>query len=131
MGESGRILRLIFERLTIRADLVITNVVSCRPIKPGKWGTIANRPPTPEEVTACNPKLVEVLHALPYVAVIYIGQVATKTPIRLPNYTMLHPASIARMEYKLHPIKEQALLLNRFLNAQYNNLQTRTHPSKR
>lgn len=128
MGESRRILRLILDRVTTSTTLIITNVVSCRPTN--EKGN--NRPPSPEEVLACSPKLIEAFEQLPYTGIIYIGKVSTKFAPNslgrqinnLPSHKILHPAAIARKEYKLYDIKEQALLLNRFLdtNAKSNSV---------
>lgn len=127
MGESRRILRLILRRVDYNFDAIITNVVSCRPLEYNRWGDLAeNRPPTPQEIERCSPKLQEVVNFTQYQGVILIGKIATTVALKLPTHQMLHPAAISRMEYQLYSIKEQALLLNRFLKeqfiAQYSNL---------
>jgi len=120
MGESRRILRLILGRLDYSFDAIITNVVSCRPLEYDNWGNLdANRAPTPQEIERCSPKLMEVVNHTDYEAIIYIGKVAAGFKTKLPSYSLLHPAAIARMEYRMFTIKEQALLLNRFLKELY------------
>lgn len=61
-----------------------------------------------------------------FTGVIQVGQIATRIYTKLPTHVMLHPAAIARMEYQLHPIKEQAILLERFIYANLSNLQRQT-----
>lgn len=98
----------------------MTNVVSCRPLGYDNWGNLnANRPPTPQEIERCNPKLIEVVNHTEYEAIIYIGKVSAGFKTKLPSYYLLHPAAIARMEYRMFTIKEQALLLNRFMKELY------------
>lgn len=128
MGENRRILRLILGRLDYSFDAIITNVVSCRPTEEDK-----DRPPTPSEIERCKPKLQEVFDYTEYEAIIYVGKVATSIPSKLPTHYILHPAAIARMEYRMFAIKEQALLLNRFLKEVYdqsNHLSRKANSSK-
>ena len=133
MGENRRILRLILDRLDYSLDAIITNVVSCRPTEEDKYGNHNNRPPTPSEIERCKPKLQEVFDYTEYEAIIYVGKVATSITSKLPTHYILHPAAIARMEYRMFAIKEQALLLNRFLKEVYdqsNHLSRKANSSK-
>lgn len=128
MGENRRLLRLILDRLDYSFDAIITNVVSCRPTEEDKA-----RPPTPSEIERCRPKLQEVFDYTEYEAIIYVGKVATSITSKLPTHYILHPAAIARMEYRMFAIKEQALLLNRFLKEVYdqsNHLSRKANSSK-
>jgi uracil-DNA glycosylase family 4 len=109
IGPSGRILNLILGRLTTPVKYCLTNVVNCRPEN--------NEEPTSKEIELCSPKIKELaLHFNPH-CVVHIGKVAQSFKTSLPAHLMLHPAAIARMEYPLYSVKEQALLLNRFFNA--------------
>lgn len=115
VGTSRKILRQIFQQIRLPAELVITNLVSCRPTdERGR-----NRPPSPQEIERCRPKLKELFSKFQYIGVIYVGVAATNFKTKLPTHKMLHPAAIARKEYKLFDIKEQALLLNRFIEKVY------------
>lgn len=118
MGENRRILRLIFQRLDYSFDAIFTYLVSCRATKEALFNYEDNdRPPTPSEIERCGPKLQEVFNFTEYEAIIYLGKASTSN--KIPSYTMQHPEEIAKMEYRLFSIKEQALLLNNFLKERY------------
>ena len=123
---------MILSRVTIPMEMVLTNLVSCRPIDYDRWGNFdANRPPTQQEIERCSPKLQELYQSTAWSGIIYIGKVALNFQTKLPTYEMLHPAAISRMEYKVYDIKEQALLLTRFLHAQLNTLQKQADKDRR
>ena len=113
VGKAGRILNLILDRVTTPTHYCITNLVACRP--PG------NREPTPPEIEICSPKLHQLQEVYQPHCIVYIGKTARAFKTKLPTHLMLHPAVITRLEYPLVPVKEQALLLSRFLNAVLNN----------
>lgn len=98
VGDSGRILNFILHR-SPRFTFTLTNMVACRPPN--------NREPTKEEIEACSPRLAELISAIHFDGIIMIGSVAKKFKTKLPSAAILHPAFIARMEYKLHSAKEQ------------------------
>ena len=116
MGETRRVLGLILSRLNYSFDAVFTDIVSCRPLTHDLWGNLdANRPATPSEIERCTPKLQEVANHLKYEAVVFVGKVTPLVNFKCPTFTLTHPATISKMEYQLFSIKEQSLLLNRFL----------------
>lgn len=108
-GEAGRLLNIIFSYVTEPMLYCITNVVSCKPPE--------GRTPSPQEISLCSPKVQELYDHFAPTCVIYVGKTAEafKPPKRTPTFTMIHLAAIARMEYRLYTIKEQGLLLSRFL----------------
>lgn len=116
MGTSRRYLRIIFGRINYSFDIAYTNIISCRPLS--KYD--GNRDPSKEEIELCSPKLQELYRSQTWTGVIYIGAIAKANfKTKLPTVTILHPASIARMEYQMTAIKEQA----HKLNAYFSNLQ--------
>ena len=115
IGASGRILNLILSRLTTPVKYCLTYVVSCHPEN--------NEEPTSKEIELCSPKLKELFHHFNPHCVIHIGKVAQAFKTSLPSHLMLDPTAISRMEYPLYSVKEQALLLNRFLHAVTNSRQ--------
>ena len=124
VGETGRLLRIIEDWVTQPYEYVITNVVSCRPPE--------NRAPTEQEIELCRPKIVDLVANVPFDAVVYLGAVAKAYETDLPTLSLTHPAAIARMEYRLVPLKEEALKLSRFLENRYavlDNLQDSSNSS--
>lgn len=113
IGASGRILNIILSRVTVPIKYCLTNTVGCRPEN--------NEEPTPREIELCSPKVKELFQHFNPHCVVHIGKVSLAFKTSLPSHQMLHPAAIARMEYPLYSVKEQALLLNRFLNACINS----------
>lgn len=91
----------------------LTYVVSCRPED--------NEEPTVKEIELCSPKIKELFHHFDPHCVVYIGKVAQSFKTSLPSHLMLRPNVITKMEYPLYSVKEQALLLNRFLHAVTNS----------
>lgn len=88
-----------------------------------------NREPTEKEIERCSPKLEELFKSQEWSGIIYIGNVAKQFQTKLPSVSILHPASIARMEYQMTSIKEQAHILTKFLHAQLSNLQREANSS--
>lgn len=70
VGVSGRLLDKLLERAEVPGDrLYFCNTVKCRP--PG------NREPTPEELRACRPHLVDQVHQVAPKRIVTLGRVAT------------------------------------------------------
>lgn len=90
-------------------NYLITNLVSCK---------TPNRPPTPQEIEECSPKLQELITEFKPDCAVFIGNIKVK--LRIPTHTMMNIASLIRMEYPLHSFKEQILLLSRFLDVVFN-----------
>ena len=74
VGRSGKKLTEIIEKgmgLNREKDTYICNIVKCRP--PG------NRDPEPDEVSACNPFLIEQLQAIKPKVIVALGKSASST----------------------------------------------------
>jgi DNA polymerase len=82
VGRSGQLLDKILETVLglKRSDVYIANIVKCHPMKnpeaPESHGN--DRPPTPEEISACRPYLDEQLRFIKPVCIVTLGSVATK-----------------------------------------------------
>lgn len=70
IGDSGRLLRTLFERAGLQSRTSITNVVQCRP--PG------NRDPNPEEISACSYWLEQIVRAVNPKVIVCTGKYAIK-----------------------------------------------------
>ncbi len=72
VGRAGQLLDKIFAAADIRReDVYITNIVKCRP--PG------NRDPQPDEVTTCNPFLLQQIDAIQPQLICALGRFAAQT----------------------------------------------------
>ena len=82
VGRSGQLLDKIIETVLglKRSDVYIANIVKCHPMKnPETQEAHGNdRPPTPEEISACRPFLDEQLRFIKPVCIVTLGSVATK-----------------------------------------------------
>lgn len=82
VGRSGQLLDKILETVLglKRSEVYIANIVKCHPMKnpeaPESHGN--DRPPTPEEISACRPYLDEQLRFIRPVCIVTLGSVATK-----------------------------------------------------
>lgn len=102
-----------------------------------------NREPTPGEIEACKPHVDEIVEDFNPDGIVYLGKVATsyKNPVKavpiekldltihrrlkrinadfaevpIPTLELYHPAYIARMEYKLLTLKQEARKLDNFV----------------
>lgn len=79
--------------------------------------TNLNRTPTQKELEACSPHLKELVTSFGPRAVINLGKVAATFQTRLPTLNVMHPAAIARMEYKLLAMKKEARKIDTFLTS--------------
>lgn len=124
-GTSGRILDAILEYVYVPFRYTITNTVGCQPCDLLYHAeddsdeitytiTNKNREPTAKEIELCSPHIQELITFLSPRGLVLLGKVAV-TESRLPTLRLLHPAAIARMEYKLLSIKKTARQLNLFL----------------
>jgi DNA polymerase len=76
VGAAGQLLSRMIEAMGYtREQVFITNVVKCRPPE--------NRPPLPEEISACRPYVVAQLRLLRPKAIVTLGAVATKALLGL------------------------------------------------
>lgn len=82
VGRSGQLLDKILETVLglKRSDVYIANIVKCHPMKdpenPEAHGN--DRPPTPEEMSACRPYLEEQLRFIKPACIVTLGSVPTK-----------------------------------------------------
>jgi uracil-DNA glycosylase family 4 len=75
-----------------------------------------NREPTKAEIAACKPHIDEIVEAEKPKGIIYLGKVAESYKTKLPKISLLHPAAIARLEYKLLPTLRQARKITNFVD---------------
>lgn len=136
-GPSGRILHMMFKFVSSPFSYYITNTVGCRPTIQLSETRIENREPTPEEQAACKPRLDQLVQQTQFDGVVYLGKLAESYRTKDHNgpknlftrtVTLLHPAAIARMEFKLGAIKTQARKLDQYVIA---TTQTKTETSNR
>jgi uracil-DNA glycosylase family 4 len=123
-GSSGRILHTIWHHTATPFNYHLINLVGCRPTEEDFRGNTVNREPTPPEIEACRPRLEQEVANRHFDGVVYLGKLATKfipkqfngpPNLFIRGLELIHPAAILRMEYKVHTIKTQALLLENYL----------------
>ena len=89
VGRSGKLLDKIIETVLglSRAQVYIANIVKCHPMKdpehPDSMGN--DRPPTPEEISACRPYLEKQLSLIRPKCVVPLGSVAAKLVLGEPR----------------------------------------------
>jgi len=124
-GEVGRILNMIFHYTTSDFNFTLTHIVACRPYVYNFRQDTVNRPPHPEEMKECSPRLEQLVQTVAFDGIVYLGKEAQtfhttkhlgrvglfQSALNLPN-----PATILDMEYKLHSIKTSALDLTNYVN---------------
>jgi uracil-DNA glycosylase family 4 len=95
-GEGGLLFRLLDEAGVNENECSFTYAVSCRPkvyipATETEEERIESRPPSKEETVACRPRLYEILYLTDPLAIITVGEVATKAMVRgkLPRYVEL------------------------------------------
>ncbi len=82
VGRSGQLLDKIMDTVLgmKREDVYIANIVKCHPMKnpenPEAHGN--DRPPTPDEISACRPYLDEQLRFITPACIVTLGSVPTK-----------------------------------------------------
>lgn len=138
-GHSGRILTQIFDYTRTAFQILITNLVCCQPkniILPD-FGNIdsveqfdrieankkvlefeeINREPNRLEIISCASHITELEKEYRPQGIVFLGLVAKKAKIssNCPTLSLLHPAAIAREEYKVLPMKKEARKLERFI----------------
>ncbi|HCC49306.1 MAG TPA: uracil-DNA glycosylase [Elusimicrobia bacterium] len=86
VGRSGQLLDKILETVLglKRSDVYIANIVKCHPMKnpadPESHGN--DRPPTPDEISACRPYLDEQLRFIKPACIVTLGSVPTKVLLK-------------------------------------------------
>ena len=112
-GRAGQIFNFTLSLCKTSFRFHITNLVACRPTHLNKKGQVTNRQPTKEEIETCLPRFEDILYSSispRYQGVIHLGSLSKenlKIP-DIPSEQLIHPAFIARMEYKLYEIKRCA-----------------------
>ena len=102
VGKAGRVLRTAIADIKVDTPFkyFITNLLACRPVDDNK----NNRPPTPEEIKACAPRLEELLAILNPRLVVLLGNLPRdymemSLLKSIPDLTVCcvrHPAYIVR-----------------------------------
>ncbi len=146
-GTAGRILNVMFSFVHSPFEFCITNTVCCQPMDimelydaAGEPVTIDedheaieflsspgtsyaafnhNRDPSKKEIELCRPHLNELMKSFSPRGVVYLGAVARNSyPITsIPTLSLLHPAFIARQEFKLLTVRREAVKLDAFLKS--------------
>lgn len=116
-GIAGHILRTTFSWSMSTFLATITNTVCCRPVHTPetttdekKWRQ--NRQPEKSEQDLCKPHFTQLLESYQFDGLMILGEVADEYvkqfSLNLPTLKLYHPAYIARLNYKLLTIKEEA-----------------------
>jgi len=124
MGDSGRILNMIFSYVPSPFCFTLTNLVACRPVTLDFREQRINRVPTPEEIAQCRPRLDQLVESYHFSGVIYIGPVAqsyrhvlkTQPGLFTKAISITSPTTILKMEYKLYSIKKAAKQIENHVN---------------
>lgn len=97
VGPSGRLLREEILGPAGVQNAYITNIVGCRPV--------GNATPTPDQITACAPRLQQLAEALGPAALLLVGKTAEEAERSglLPQTSIVHPSFLLR---KGHPNAE-------------------------
>ena len=112
-GVAGHILRTVLDYSRTRFLATITNTVCCRPTATDPISNrLTNRKPETSEQFLCLSHTQELLQAYKFDGVILFGEVADEynkqfIKTTLPTLQLYHPAYIARLNYKLKPIREE------------------------
>lgn len=142
VGTAGRILEQTIKHCRIQFKYLITNTVCCRPVdiiyldapsdNPEDVARLNkefhslqegedyelhswNRDPSPPEIEACRPHIDELVSSWEPHGVVYLGKIAQSYKTSLPRISLLHPAYIARMEYKLGTVIDESHKLEKFI----------------
>jgi DNA polymerase len=81
VGRAGKLLDEVLHRNGMsRRHVYICNVIKCRAANP-EGGRLVNRPPAPEEISACQPWLEEQLGTIKPLVIVCVGAPAANTVI--------------------------------------------------
>jgi len=117
MGEAGRIFHLCLSQCTSSFDFEVTNIIACRPWELSKYGNITNRPPSPEEIRKCKPRVKELIEHIQYDGYVYLGNIAKE--MNLKNALSLdHPSFILRKEFKMFFVRKFADRLDQYVDTE-------------
>jgi len=125
VGAAGKLLERLLARIGLsRKEVFICNVVKCRPPE--------NRDPQPDEISSCEPYLLEQLDTLKPLVICALGRYAAQTLLRtdeginrlrgrfhvyhgIPLLPTLHPAAILRNASQLKDVEGDFDLLKQKL----------------
>jgi DNA polymerase len=80
VGKAGKNLDMFLAHIRLRReDIYITNCVKFRPTRISEWGSVANRPPTPEEILAQRDFLMEEINIIDPKVLVTLGGVPLKS----------------------------------------------------
>jgi len=126
VGKAGKNLDAFLSVLELkREDIYITNVVKFRPYKTSGKGTISNRPPEKEELTAMCPLLIREIEAVAPRVVVTLGNVPLKAVYGAgatigENHAVPAAARALSHRFMLFPLYHPAsIIYNRALKAVY------------
>ncbi len=126
VGKAGKNLDAFLSVLELkREDIYITNVVKFRPYKTSGKGTISNRPPEKEELTAMCPFLIREIEAVAPRVVVTLGNVPLKAVYGAgatigENHAVPAAARALSHRFMLFPLYHPAsIIYNRALKAVY------------
>lgn len=145
-GTAGRILDLIFEYSKCAFTYCLTNTVCCLPqdiieitdstgepvnfyqddeayeavhLQKYSFSSVnQNRQPSKKEIELCRPHINELVQSFSPRGIVHVGAIARDSyRTTHPSIYLLHPAAIARQEYKLLTIKREARKLHNFVQS--------------
>lgn len=108
VGRSGDLLTELLAGIQLeRSAVYIANVVKCRPWVPTSRGRTRNRPPKPDEVTACRDYLDGQMAAVRPRVVISLGNTATRRLLQTAE-------GISTLRDHEYPLADGAVLVPTF-----------------
>jgi uracil-DNA glycosylase family 4 len=124
IGISGNILNTVLAYTFSTFVITLTNTVCCRPYHnvettplENLWGR--NRDPEPSEMELCKDHTLQILKTYSFDGIITLGEVATNynrtLKHSLSTLSLVHPAYIARLGFKLHTIRTEAIKIKKWL----------------
>jgi DNA polymerase len=127
VGAAGKLLTELLGKIGLkRKEVYIANVLKCRPPE--------NRNPTPEEIEACKPYLLQQIEIIKPKVVCTLGNFATQTilnkkvpiskvkarPAQVKGFLVFplyHPAAALHQGWMREPLEEDFYKLKEFLNS--------------
>lgn len=112
IGRAGEHLTQIINFIDLEFTFDITNVVRCIPYNDDGGVT----QPKEDEIEACKPHLERFLEITQPKGLVLLGEVAQKNvKTNLPSVHIVHPAYIARQEFKVLLLKKAAFTIEDFI----------------
>jgi uracil-DNA glycosylase len=123
VGPSGDLLNGLLEEIVLeRSAVYIANVVKCRPWNHASGGRRRNRPPAPDEITACREYLDGQIAVVRPRVIISLGNTATRRLLGRPEGI----SSLRGHEYR---IEHGAVLVPTFHPAAVNRRREQRRPA--